>query len=169
MGEEERNLRIRNIIATAFLYGEFYLAINHGVPEEEYARDVLALEYLIENGFAINRHDIIVDGRIYRQLTDKGRSLKKCGSMEAYRLLCQEQDLKMEYEIDKKDREAQRNIYQYWINVSIALSTGIAGVYYTVQLYDGTPKSHPYLAFFLCLGIILVLSVIISQLLKNRK
>ncbi|MBA3828518.1 MAG: hypothetical protein H0X33_06240 [Taibaiella sp.] len=46
--------------------------------------DEEAIGYLIQEGFAVNRHDIQVPNKIYRQLTDKGRKLKGFGTLQAF-------------------------------------------------------------------------------------
>lgn len=47
--------------------------------------DEKTIEYLVQQGFIVNRHDIIRhQDKLYRQLTDSGRKLKELGSIKEY-------------------------------------------------------------------------------------
>lgn len=74
--------------------------------------DEEVMQYLVSNGFAINRHDIKVDGVLYRQLTDKGRELKDCGSIEEYnqRIEQRKKEIEDEYLWRKETSEMQHEL-----------------------------------------------------------
>ena len=40
--------------------------------------------YMVDRGFAINRHDIKVPNELFHQLTDKGRKLRELGSVQSF-------------------------------------------------------------------------------------
>ncbi len=99
--------------------------------------------YLIGNGFCREDTNEIPDsfgsGLTYTitriHFTDKGRLLKQKGSIHQYYQYLQEEKRKAEIaEIDRKI-QSQRNRYQYWINVSIAVATGIAALYYFLEIF----------------------------------
>ncbi|MDB5017058.1 MAG: hypothetical protein JWQ84_1890 [Mucilaginibacter sp.] len=80
-------------------------------------RDEEVLQYLVNNGYAINRHDINNDRGIYRQLTDKGRELKDVGTILAYRKLSEKKEEKILQDEMQRDIERQRNKYLFRINL----------------------------------------------------
>ena len=88
-----------------------------------------ALQWLIFNGFVINRHDIQQAGRTYRQLTDKGRVLKEHGSVKSYKKTEAEKTMDIELEKQYRKSEQQRNKYLFWITVCIAVSTVMQGAW----------------------------------------
>lgn len=94
---------------------------------EVWLKDQSILEYLVNNGFAINRHDINDEHNFYRQLTDKGRKLKELGAIKAY------DDYIQKKEVDNKRRK-QREDRLYWINFWIAAGAIAAMIYYFVDL-----------------------------------
>ena len=119
-------------------------------------------DFLVENGFAIRRKDVNPNGTEI-QLTDKGRDLKDDGSLPLY--LTHVRTLQS----DRK-RESQRNEYQYWVNVSIAISTGVAAVFYVFGIFDFFEKHHlnwRYVAYFSS-GVVstLLIWLIVKQLSK---
>ena len=73
-------------------------------------------------------------------------------------VLIQEGGYKAKMEASEVQIKQVRN--SYWVTVSIALSTGISALYYSLQLYDGIPTSHKYVALsvipicLLCIGIL---------------
>lgn len=100
--------------------------------KEEHNRLILdeaAAQYLVDEGYAINRHDIKVDGKIYRQLTDKGRELKECGSIDAFNLSVAENN-------HRKLRQDRRVDYLYWINFWIMIGAVATLIYTAFQLFD---------------------------------
>lgn len=52
------------------------------------------LQYLVNQGFAINRYDIKIEDNVYRQLTENGRKLKELGTIQAYDNWQQQQNQK---------------------------------------------------------------------------
>ena len=153
MEEDELNKRINKLIQIVPLYGEFEYAhpdvnlYTGGMQEGIFLAysiqwDKEALEYLANNGFVANRNDIKVSGKSYLQLTDKGRKLKECASIQEYHLLVlreKEKLLDAEYH---QAMEYQRNKFLFWISVSLGISTAVSAVYYLVQLWDGTSQKH---------------------------
>jgi len=97
-------------------------------------RDEEVLQYLVDNGFAVNRHDIKVEGQIYRQLTDKGRDLKELGGIEAYCAVLKDKEDKIIFEAVRRNKEAQRNKHLFWITFFIGVSTVLAAVYYVLEI-----------------------------------
>ena len=96
-----------------------------------------APEYLVENGFALNRiiysEDLEFLTKIFYQLTDKGRDLRNCGSLRAFFIQQEEKEknLKRKQQIEK---------YTYRIQVSIAIATGIAAIYYAIEITKSIQK-----------------------------
>jgi hypothetical protein len=87
--------------------------------------------FLTDNGFAKQKGDNL-------QLTkERGRDLKKLGSygklLEDERFITNEARRVSELELEA-DRVARR---QYKINVLIALGTGMAAIYYLLEILDG--------------------------------
>lgn len=92
---------INNWLPQIPMYGEFTFPdypsqrfiLLQSTEEAEYKEKLLrekdvrdeAMSYLIFDGFATNRHDIDKSsGVLYRELTDRGRELKVCGSLERF-------------------------------------------------------------------------------------
>jgi len=113
--ESEIKRRVEEIISLAFNYGEFAIepsevkkmVINIEISNEDEAKVIIdkalsgkeeiiqlhelakideeAIAYLVQEGFAENRHDIKGGkAKIYRQLTDRGRKLKGLRSIELF-------------------------------------------------------------------------------------
>lgn len=97
-------------------------------------QDDESLQYLVDNGFAINRHDIKIEDNIYRQLTDKGRQLKDVGTIASFKKLVTQQEKKIIDNENQRINEQRRNKYLYLINLCLAIFTGIAAVYYTLEI-----------------------------------
>lgn len=129
------------------------------------------LRYLVNEGFAIDRLDIPTEqGRTCRQLTDKGRELKTCGSINSYRRLQETKDANLLAIENDRRRDFQRNEYQFWVNVSIAISTGVAAVFYLYSLFDLYLKHSmewQMVSYFLSgFGLALLISLVIWLLRK---
>jgi hypothetical protein len=96
-----------------------------------------ALNHLINTGFAIARNDLFKEDEEiwYFELSEYGRKAKSLGSINAFDL---EELKKANEEKEAKEREkiffflAQRT---YWVNVFLLLSTGIAAVYYSIEIW----------------------------------
>jgi hypothetical protein len=133
MGEKELNIRIKKLIQDAFPYGEFQIVPDAKKLKDEYRKYVEAMKYLVQEGFAINRNDIKDGRKIFRQLTDKGRLLKECGTMEEYhRQILIDKNHKIAY-ADRQATEALRNKYHFYITLSIGFSTLVAAIYYSIE------------------------------------
>ena len=94
----------------------------------ELVKDERAAIYLIDNGFASNRHDIKAENQIYRQLTDTGRKLKELGSISEFKHYQEELKEEKENAINHAQLEQQRNKYMFWITICIAISTAMQGI-----------------------------------------
>ncbi len=129
------------------------------------------LNYLVNRGFAVNRHDIKDSRGTHRQLTDKGRELKECGSIEEY--YKRQEDKLAKEEAAERGRQLleKRNDYLYLINLSIAVGTVVVGVYTFFQMFEFYEKhlfDWQLAAYFLSgLGLGLLLWLIKSQLPKR--
>ncbi len=89
------------------------------------------LQYLIAEGFIINRHDIKQNGKIYRQLTDNGRKLKELGSINAY--LTYQEDAKRKRE--QRDKMAdQQHYFNKWITIGTIVTAVCAMLALILQL-----------------------------------
>jgi hypothetical protein len=85
--------------------------------------DKCVLQHLVDEGFATYRHDIHDDeNELYCQLTERGRKLKECGTIEAY-------DLLLVQEIAASVRRQKRDNRLYWINFWIAVGAIAAASY----------------------------------------
>lgn len=89
--------------------------------------DEAVVQYLVLEGFAINRHDIKTTGKIYRQLTDEGRNLKKLGTLEKYR------DVQRKLQ-EERDILRNRDRKMYLINFWIAVGAVATIVYYVFEI-----------------------------------
>lgn len=169
----EPNMEIVNInIYTADESGELAKLKKALDPKEQLKRmykqsllDEEVMQYLVNNGFAVNRHDIKEEGKIYRQLTDKGRKLKELGSIAAYNDYTEKSNRKTVLQ----DRRVG---YLYWINFWIAVGTVVVGVYTLFQMFDYY-KTHrlnlQHLFYFLTGALSGVIStIIVVQILKIR-
>jgi hypothetical protein len=111
------------------------LKAEENLNKIEFAKDEEAMNYLIFEGFVINRHDIrplpnevVVIPKLYRQLTDKGRQLKEAGSIEAFNLVAENNNRKMMLQDQRSER-------LYWINFWIAVGAIVAALYYSKELW----------------------------------
>ena len=102
---------------------------------EAFLKEQEIIQELIFGGFIINRHDIKSEGKIYRQLTDSGRELKFLGSMESYNRAQQAKIDSNRDDADHKATERSRSKYLYYLTWSLAISTGVAALYYLRQLW----------------------------------
>jgi hypothetical protein len=131
-----------------------------GYREQQLKEYEEGLKYLVDYGFATNRYDIKVEGKIYWQLTDKGRLLKEIGTMEGFR----HHELQEKKEgISRKFRE--RN--SYIVTLSIAVSTFVSAVYYFFQLYDGGTREHRCIAISL-IPLSLICILLLMGFLRNK-
>lgn len=118
----------------------------------EFIRHLGTIQYLIDNGFVINRHDIKVEGKKFLQLTDMGRELKNMGTLEKYN---ETQELKQKAIKDEqtyRNQERLRNIRlfeiaenQYWTNILLCVWTGLAAFYSLIQIFDWLVKNSLFL------------------------
>jgi hypothetical protein len=101
---------------------------------EQRVKDEEALQYLVDEGYAINRHDINSPDMLYRQLTDEGRKLKSLGTLEKYAKFLALQEQKIQDDADQKAREVRRNIILFWVTIFIGVSTTVAAIYYFLEI-----------------------------------
>jgi hypothetical protein len=115
---------------------QFLNSIRNSITahQKEYEENLKALQfdeavvqYLVLEGFAINRHDIKATGKIYRQLTDEGRNLKKLGTLEKYR------DVQRKLQ-EERDILWSRDRKMYLINFWIAVGAVATIVYYIFEI-----------------------------------
>ncbi len=128
------------IITATFPYNDVRESVEKALSDgaalaQRMADEQLILQELIFGGFIINRHDIKVEGKIYRQLTDSGRELKELGSMESYKRVQQEKAAKILADDDHRAMEVLRNKRLYYVTWSLAISTAIAALYYLKELW----------------------------------
>lgn len=150
------------------------------ILNEQAFRSHAVFEYLVKEGFAINRHDIKVQNKIYRQLTDKGRELKECGSIEAYnernkkKLLAAETEAKFAKASLRNQDLLNQTLHtythrQYNVNVWIAISTCVTAILGIFQLSEFYQKHFfvwlPFVYFIsgLGFGILLLLIVLLVR------
>ena len=144
MTEEEKRILTNDLLSNVPAYGEFeifnqyerYQGSDCGGDSdlsirmnslEQWKNTQVVIQELISSGFMVNRHDIKVESKVFRQLTDKGRLLKELGSMDAFNLHVQK-------DIDRKHIQDQRLARMYWINFCIAVATGCAAIYYLLEI-----------------------------------
>jgi len=151
MTKEERILLTNDLLSRFPAHGEFEMQyINAGqvitaspyndllrrtqeaiegakLIQQTYLNETEIIQDLIFGGFIINRHDIKTEGKIYRQLTDRGRELKELGSMEAFKLHVANDNR-------KKMLQDQRINRLYWINFWIMVGALGALVYYILEI-----------------------------------
>jgi hypothetical protein len=152
MTEEEKVLITNDLLSRFPAYGEFDLVLIKKpivITNTTEAREVIKtweqtaaealqegarfikeqqiIQELIFGGFVINRHDIKAEGKIYRQLTDRGRELKEMGSMEAFNLYVESRNR-------RKRLQDQRTERLYWINFWIAVGAISAALYYILEI-----------------------------------
>jgi|GEM_PF-4997964 hypothetical protein len=145
--------------------------------------DSAAAMYLVEQGFAINRHDINADNVIYRQLTDKGRMLKECGTINAYNQLLSAQKEEEAKEIEWRKETSRRQHHlaevqadlsknQLHVNIWIALSTAVGAVYGFFQLtdfYSQHSLNLQHCAYFLSGFVLAVIAMLLIRLLMKTR
>ena len=156
----------------------------------------MAMQYLIFEGFAINRHDIgTTQGILFHELTKRGRNLLRCGTLERFYEWEQTQQLKR---IEKSELELnllrsqdkfqelnnqfvtkqseliesqiQTNELTKITNVYIAIFTGIAGEYYISELLRNyIPFSIPYRAIIIYALLVVCIGAGIFGFLRMRR
>ena len=154
MTEEEKVSITNGLLSRIPLYGEFEIqfddipplvnddeiekVIKKGAENLKNAQRIKneqeIIQELIFGGFVINRHDIKVEGKLYRQLTDRGRELKELGSFVEYNRVQELKDAKILAKVSRKATEEKRNKYLFCISLSIAISTGLAALYYLLEI-----------------------------------
>ncbi|HYD22127.1 MAG TPA: hypothetical protein VEB40_11675 [Flavipsychrobacter sp.] len=147
----------------------------------QYLKDDKVLDYLVENGFAITRSDIQDEWKMYRELTDKGRELKQCKTIEAYNAKIQEQQDKMEAEalwraetsrnqVRLAEEQAVLSKNQYLVNICIAVATGvmaILGFFQLTEFYEKHTVNWRYVAYFLSGAAITLMLLLLRWQLKK--
>ena len=131
--------------------------------QELKVKDEEVLQYLVDHGFAINRHDIISQNKLYRQLTDRGRKLKECGSIE----LLNRQERAEE---DNKHHQRKRDVYLFWVVLFGAIGTCISAVYDATQttvFYSSHHADWQMVAYFLSGLLIGLLIMFLLSIMKN--
>lgn len=166
MTKEEKTLLTNELLSRFPLYGEFEMLYIHPseiidastfldpqndilartleslarqrIIQETYQNETQIIQELIFGGFIINRHDIKVEGKTYRQLTDKGRELKEQGSLEAYEKLQRDKKDAIFAENDRLEKleNAQRESQNKMNTLTfvIAVGTTVAALYYLKEL-----------------------------------
>jgi len=134
------------------------------------------IEYLVGNGFAINRYDIKDTEKRYRQLTDKGRMLKECGSIAVYNSWEQEEKRRKDLRAQENDTLRQTNIINgkiqqrlLTINRWIVIGTIVQAISAFVMLFVGVLKNYHWsgsvefwtVLFVFLLGTIAVATVLL--------
>lgn len=185
MTESEKIAYLNYFIKVVPYYGEFTppynpdeleaasKVIGYKHPDLEKLDDAMeVVQYMVHNGFAIFLHEIKDSGNIiYAQLTDMGRELKELGSIEAYN--AKQEENKAKEVAAERDRQLQekRNHYLYYINLSIAVSTVIAAIYYISEIVT----SYQALMFYLPISLLMIIGctagilAYLLQLLLQRK
>lgn len=92
-------------------------------------------EYLVSHGFAITRNDLDVDGTSI-EFTARGRWLKESGTFEVYQKSQKDKkDKKIKQELEVEAAQ-QRNVQMNRLTLIIAISTGIAAIYYILEIMN---------------------------------
>lgn len=112
------------------------------------------LVYLVSEGFAERVCSIDQPPpNISIALNDRGRKLKQQGSIRAYDRWNHREELEESFRRSMAEST-------YWVTVSIALSTGVAAVYYYLQIRDGSAARHvkgAHITAVLCISSIVLL------------
>ena len=105
------------------------------IPRKEI---IVLIGFMLDEGFAIERTDISPNSI---QLTDKGRELKRLGSIREFKNQYAEKKAKLNAiendrleMIQRNKIQFQLNKRQFFINVCIAIATVLAAVYYFFEL-----------------------------------
>lgn len=186
MSDEDIRKRISHVIEKAHPYGEFEVILDIDKLKEvlnktdtddeqkrifiknyqEVQQDNLVLNYLVKEGFAVNRNDIQIPGKLYRQLNDRGRDLKALGSLDKFNLSVAEATR-------NKHIQDQRLARMYWINLWIAVGAIVAGLYYANELWKEYLSDYEFscIRFWIflagiCTGVIGLL--IVQKVLRKR-
>lgn len=147
-----------------------FLRVSH----QEMVKNERVVQFLIDGGFAVNRHDIKVPGKIYRQLTDKGRELKEAGSMDNYLQKISAIEREKREEASYRIVERRRNSYMFWITISIAIATVFQGIFNALEAIRNyynplLPVAIWGLGIFTGFFIVFIFVIVISQLIMRRK
>jgi hypothetical protein len=137
--QEDIITHVEDFIKTIPMYGPYVSKTQFPVfVDNEYSVSVIkwhkmaviygaVTKYLVDNGFAIYRHDIKEKRLKYIQLTDSGRKLKELNSVKAYYAHVFSES---EKENSRKRREAQL----YWINFWIAVGAIATILFYVLEI-----------------------------------
>ena len=88
-------------------------------------------DYLISEGFALDKGFVDPNGYLI-ELTDRGRKLKELGSVDKYN----------QYLFDTKIHANKMEKYTYRIQLAIAIATGIAAIYYFIEILKNFRSCH---------------------------
>ena len=154
MTAEEIDTYINNWLPSLSMYGQFMitpydLSLDHAEsiigyehPEVKRHREAaIVLQNMVDRGFATLRYDIQSSLGTYAQLSEMGRELKQCGSISEFDRV---QDRKVEAmvaqqtdrrtEIQRNNIQYRINVYQFGVNVCIAIATLFAAIYSILEI-----------------------------------
>lgn len=105
------------------------------IKKQSMETDITITNYLIDKEFAEYFKDPFIGNLAANWsskeliLLDKGRKLKDCGSIQEYFKMIQNEE-------QLRNHLNQTVLRNYYINVCLAVSTGVAAVYYLFELFD---------------------------------
>lgn len=153
LDEREIIADVPRIIGLAPHFGEFLIkgddAISSDKPQmvaahKQQLKDEDVLQYLVKEGFAYNRHDVVIDKTVlYRTLTERGRKLKELGSIGTFGKWETSEKTKEINRVIENDNLRQTNILSgkiqrnlLSINRWIAVAGIVAALYYLTLIVD---------------------------------
>jgi hypothetical protein len=97
--------------------------------------------FLLDEGYATERKDLYnvigADSDYILQLTERGRSLKECGSLNSYL-----QKRKKDHENEKFQRASTK--YMLWVTLVIAITGVVSVFYYLIEIWKFFQTSPAY-------------------------
>jgi len=105
---------------------------NLGNPTEQMIK---LQNFLVEHGYAIKRNDLIPSEK-FIELKERGRWLKEKGDMKSYLEYQKNKKEKAQNEEIERATAIQRNKQMNRLTFWIAISTGVAALYYLLEVLN---------------------------------
>ena len=165
---------IQNLIPYLVPYGEFLISDITVSDTYESAHEVAFVsqtydkedtkrinDFLCSSGFAVRRRDIDKE-KEYIELTERGRLLKLSGSLESF-FKDDDRKKKLALFLDRKQ------VYDFAITLSIAISTGCAAIYYLLEMHSHHKYALGIFVHYATFGILLLTLVTLWRYLLKRQ
>jgi hypothetical protein len=148
MNLDDKEIKILDLILEYIpFYGEFNLSEKVNLIKKDKLEDIKKnltnpdeqfrsiKDFLVEHGYAIKRNDVLPN-ETFIELKERGRWLKEQGSMRSYLDYQKQKKEKARHESEERLRAIERNKQMNKLTSWIAISTGMAAIYYLLEILN---------------------------------